>query len=271
MRQALIDTFPGQLDTSWTITQVATSKVSAGEGLLTLHNEPVDAHYTNAQITDYDYKTFEFRWKPPLRMTIAARASASGDQLRGTAGFGFWNHPFSPDVEHFHRSFQLPQAIWFFFGAPPNAMNLAHGVPGYGWKASMIDAGRRSALALIPLALPAVLLMQLRPLYDLIYPKIQRALAIGECLLDDALLAEMHTYTIDWQHEGAQFSIDGRCAYETPFAPRGACGFVAWIDNQYASVSPRGAFSAGVVPLKQPQSLYISSIRIESTVTSDEE
>lgn len=267
----MIDTFSGQINPTWTITEVATSKVSASDGLLTLHNEPVDVRYTNAQITDYDYRTFEFRWKPPLRMTVTARASAGGDQLKGTAGFGFWNHPFSPDVEHFHRSLQLPQAIWFFFGAPPNAMELAHGVLGYGWKASMIDAGNPSALALIPLALPAVLLMQIRPLYDLLYPKIQRALAIGECLLDSSLLTKMHTYTIDWRRNGAQFAIDGRSVYHAPFAPRGACGFVAWIDNQYASVSPRGAFSAGIVPLRQPQSLYFSSIHIESTAASDEE
>lgn len=264
MKIPLIDTFPGQLDRAWTITEVATGKVSVGEGILTLHNEPVDGRYTNAQITDYNYSRFEFRWKPPLRMTVTARASAGGDALQGTAGFGFWNHPFSPDVEHFHRSLQLPQAIWYFFGAPPNDMQLAYGVPGYGWKASMIDAGRWSALALFPLALPAVLMMQARPLYRLIYPKIQRALAIGEYVLDGALLAETHTYAIEWRRDGAQFSIDGRCVYETPFAPRGACGFIAWIDNQYASVSPRGAFSAGVVPLKQPQSLYLSSIRIES-------
>ncbi len=265
MNKSLIDTFSGRLHPAWTVTEVGDSKVSVGDGRLTLHNPPVDGRYTNAQITDYDYKTFDFRWKPPLRMRVTACASAGGDVLRGTAGFGFWNHPFSPDVEHFHRGIRLPQAIWFFFGAPPNAMNLAHGVPGHGWKASMIDASRPSALALIPLALPAVMLMQARPLYDRLYPRIQRALAIGECPLDDALLAEPHTYALDWQRDGAQFSIDERVIYETPFAPRGACGFVAWIDNQYAIASPRGSFGAGIVPLNQPQSLSLLSVHIEQT------
>lgn len=264
MNNVLTDTFSGQLDPQWTTVEAGTGKVIVSEGLLTLHNEPVDDRYTNAQITDYNYGTFAFRWKPPLRMTVTARASVGADELQGTAGFGFWNHPFSPDVEHFHRSLQLPQAIWFFFGAPPNDMELAYGVPGYGWKASMIDAGRRTALALVPLALPSMLLMRVRPFYRQIYPKIQRALAIGEYILDGSLLAETHTYTIDWQRDGAQFSVDDHCVYETPFAPRGACGFVAWIDNQYARVSPRGAFGAGIVPLKKPQSLYISSIHIES-------
>ena len=262
MQLQLKDTFQRGLDPRWTVTQLAGSAVSTADGILTLTNHPTQAGYTNAQITDYDYNSFEFRWKPPLTMTITAQAEAGG-KMRGTAGFGFWNHPFSPDVEHFHRRLRLPQAIWFFFGAPPNAMNLAHGVPGWGWKAAMIDAGRPSALALAPLALPAIVLMQIPALYDALYPRIQRALAIGECLLDEALLTSRHTYGLEWRKDGARFSIDGDAIYETDFAPRGACGFVAWIDNQYAIVSPRGAFGSGIVPLPEAQSLRIADIAIE--------
>ena len=88
--------------------------------------------YVNAQISDYP----PFRWRPPLRLTVTAQASSAA--LRGTAGFGFWNHPFSP----VGWSLRLPQAIWFFFGSPPNNMALAQGVPGYGWKAATISANR---------------------------------------------------------------------------------------------------------------------------------
>jgi hypothetical protein len=34
----------------------------------------------------------------------------------------------------------LPRAIWFFYASPPSHMDLALDVPGYGWKAAMIDA-----------------------------------------------------------------------------------------------------------------------------------
>jgi hypothetical protein len=219
--------------------------------------------YSNAQITDYDYRTFEFLWRPPLRLSVTAQASHGGDRLRGTAGFGFWNHPFSPDAQ-VRRTLRLPQAIWFFFGSPPNDMQLAHGVPGSGWKAASIDAGRPAALALIPLALPALLLMQSRTFYDRLYPGIQRALAIDECLLDDQLLAERHTYSLEWRVNGARFTVDERVVLETSAAPRGPCGFVAWLDNQYAVVTPRGRFGAGVMPVEATEWLRLYDIHIET-------
>jgi hypothetical protein len=257
------DDFVRALNPAWTTIEVGSSRVVRTDGELALTNLPVARGYTNAQITDYNYRTFEFRWRPPLRMSVTARASTTGDRLRGTAGFGFWNHPFSPDVEHVHRRLRLPQAIWFFFGAPPNDMQLAHGVSGSGWKAAMIDAGRPSALLLAPLALPAVALMQFKPLYDMLYPSIQRGLAIAEHSLDDRLLAETHTYTIDWQRDAATFCVDEQVVLQTALAPRGACGFVAWIDNQYAIVTPRGKVGAGIVPLEQAQTLYLNHVRIE--------
>ena len=119
-------------------------------------------------------------------MTVTAWASAPADQLRGTAGFGFWNHPFSPDVRRLPR---LPRAIWFFFAAPPSNMALAYGVPGFGWKAATIDATRPGALALAPFGLPAILLMRRESLYAKLWRVIQRRLNIGEHLLANALLA----------------------------------------------------------------------------------
>src|SRR5438093_12491321 len=50
--------------------------------------------YADAQIDDYPgLPRGRFPWRPPLRLTVEARVSAS---LAGTAGFGFWNNPFSP-------------------------------------------------------------------------------------------------------------------------------------------------------------------------------
>jgi hypothetical protein len=192
-------------------------------------------------------------------MTVTAWAASPVDHLRGTAGFGFWNHPFSPDS----RRLRLPQAIWFFFAAPPSDMRLARGVPGHGWKAATIDAARSAAAALAPLAIPAALLMRIPALYARLYPRIQQALKIDETLLDPALLAARHTYTLDWRRDGATFAVDGDVALETPHSPRGPAGFVAWIDNQYAVVTPQGNLRFGVVPVEQEQSLVLEHVVIE--------
>ncbi|MCA9903080.1 MAG: hypothetical protein KC547_04410, partial [Anaerolineae bacterium] len=178
-------------------------------------------------------------------------------------GFGFWNHPFSPDVRA-HRWPRLPQAIWFFFGSPPNDMQLAYDVPGQGWKAAQIDAGRPQALGLIPLALPALLFLRIPTVYRRIYPKIQHALAIHEAKLDDKLLAETHKYTIEWRADGATFFVDDQAVLKTAAAPRGPCGFIAWLDNQYAIITPQGRFGAGVIPIERDQSLWLDQIVIES-------
>ena len=90
--------------------------------------------------------------RPPLRLTIRARFS--GESMLGTAGFGFWNHPLLAPS----NPVPLPRAIWFFYASPPSHMDLAMDVPGYGWKAAMIDATRLGAMAMAPLALPVVLL-----------------------------------------------------------------------------------------------------------------
>jgi hypothetical protein len=143
-------------------------------------------------------------------------------------------------------------------------MAFAYGVPGCGWKCETMDATRPAALLLAPFALPAALLMRNRRLYATLWPPIQRRLNIGQHALDLALLAERHTYALEWRRDAASFAVDGRTVYETPFAPRGPMGFVAWIDNRYAVVTPQGGFGFGVVPIPAERSLVLESIRIES-------
>jgi hypothetical protein len=245
-------------DRPWTVTAVGQGRVQAsGLGARLTVGATPSGRYSNAQITDYDYRSMAFRWRPPLRLTV--RAGFDSLNVVGTAGFGFWNHPFSPDT----RRLRLPQAIWFFFGAPPHHLALAHGVPGHGWKAATLDAGRIPALALLPFAPLAVLVMQLPAVYHRLYPSIQRRLALGEAVLDPALMAAPHTYSLNWRRDGAAFAVDGVKVLETPFSPRGACGFIAWIDNQYAIVTPQGRFGWGVTPVTMPQTLTIEDVRIE--------
>jgi len=241
----------------WQVTEQGQAQVTQADGGLRLNTRPTDAEtYTNAQISDYIGTGF--RWRPPLSLQVRASFAPDGDQLWGTAGFGFWNHPFAPG----DFRLRLPQAIWFFFSSAPSNMQLAQGVPGPGWKAATINTRRWQFLLLAPTAPLAVLLMRSPALYQRLWPIGQRAIGVSEVLLDSALMAEAHDYTLDWRGNGATFAVDGEIVHEAPVAPGGPLGFVAWIDNQFAVVTPQGHFRFGLVPLNTSQTLSIEQVSI---------
>src|SRR6185312_8760643 len=122
--------------------------------------ETEQGRYSDAQIDDYgQLARAHFPWRPPLRMEVSARSSlpaahtdSSGESpiLRGTAGFGFWNYPFSVRGD----ILMLPEAVWFFYASPPSNMALVPGIPGWGWKAQVVHSMRPGALlSALPLAL----------------------------------------------------------------------------------------------------------------------
>jgi hypothetical protein len=225
---------------------------------LTVHPTPAGV-YSDAQLSDYGAAA-EFRWRPPLRLTVRARSAPGATGLRGTAGFGFWNQPFMPG----QIAPRLPQAVWFFFSSPPSDMRLALGVPGPGWKAATLNAARWPFLALLPAAPVGVLLMRIPALYRRLWPVGQRAIGVSEHLLDAALLVDWHTYTLDWQRDSAVFAVDGAEVHRAPSAPRGPLGFIAWVDNQYAIVTPQGRFGYGLLPLAVSQTLSLAQVEIET-------
>ena len=253
------DRFTDGLHPRWQVAEIGHGLVTNNANGLRLTLPPLAASgYSNAQITDYRYSDMAFAWRPPLRLTVTARASGGADSLRGTAGFGFWNHPFSPDA----RQLKLPRAVWFFFSSPPSDMRLAMGVNGPGWKVGTIDAGRWQALSLAPTAPLAVLLMRVPSLYNSLWPRIQRALAVSEFMLDAALLTETHTYTLDWRVDGVTFAVDETVVHDAPTAPRGPLGLILWMDNQYAVVTPQGKLRFGVVEVEREQWLMLQAIKI---------
>ena len=247
----------------WRVTQIGAGNIRHSPGQLALNLLAVDnRNYHDAQISDYARRG-DFRWRPPLRMDVVASvqsASPSHDEypLVGTAGFGFWNHPFVPG----ERGFRLPQAVWFFFSAPPCNIQLAEGVPGAGWKAATMNARRWQFLALLPTAPLGFLLMRVPALYRRLWPIAQRAIGVSEVWLDMGLLRARHTYSLDWQRDHITFSVDGAVVHQTPSAPPEPLGFIAWIDNQYAVVTPQGLFGFGLVSVEQPQTLLIEHISI---------
>lgn len=216
--------------------------------------------YHNAQLCDTfsaDGRHISLRLRPPLTLTLTARLDGA---LPGTAGFGLWNHPFAPGAARLPR---LPRAAWFFCAAPPGDLALAQGVPGHGWKCAVIDALNPRALALAPLALPAMLAMRAPALYRRWYPAIQRALRIEEHALPMALLGETHRYCLRWLPGSVRFAIDDAIVFETGCAPGGPLGLVMWVDNQYAIVTPQGRFGWGVTAVAGDCALTIADFSLE--------
>jgi hypothetical protein len=211
--------------------------------------------YADAQIDDYTgLKRNQFPWRPPLRLTVRARASAL---VAGTAGFGFWNNPFSP----FGGFPALPAAIWFFHAAPPSDMPIALDVPGYGWKAACIDATGPGALAWPPLAPAVVALNQSPSLYRRVWPVVQRSLRISEASIP-SVDQTWREYMLEWREQRARFMIDGAVVHETDRTSRGPLGFVAWVDNQWLIATPQGRLGWGLSSTDS-QWLDLAFIQIE--------
>ena len=240
----------------WRPTEVGGGAVrqTTDEVSLTLAPGPASV-YHDAQISDYSASLRDFANEPPLRLELRARARG---EISGTAGFGFWNHAFAPG----ERGFRLPQALWFFFGGPANDISLAKGQPGNGWKAATFDAKNWRFCALLPAAPLGFLLMRSRRLFDALWPLGQAAIGVSEVALDSALLTDFHRYRIEWRAGSAVFAVDGDVVLRARRVPRRPLGFIAWIDNQYAIVTPQGRFGRGLLHIPQPQSLELREISI---------
>jgi hypothetical protein len=221
--------------------------------------------YSDAQIDDYQkLPRRRFPWYPPLTLTVRARFSHPAPQMKGTAGFGFWNDPF---VMTGARLPALPRAIWYFYASPPSNMKLDLTVPGQGWKAATLDTMRPTALLWAPLAPFAMLCMNLRPVYRALWPTIQRALYVGEAPLT-VDMTQWNTYVLEWGVEHSRFSLaqeDGRPSIpllDAP-SPRGPLGFVMWLDNQYLVATPWGHLRWGLVEVPDRQWMEVSRLAIE--------
>src|SRR5712691_10813860 len=250
----MLEDFIKPPDQRWTQTCIGGGKLYCENSVLRMAFDAArQGHYTDAQIDDYDnLPRANYPWRPPLRMQVIARSSLPGATfsstsesagiLRGTAGFGFLNYPFSVrgDV------LMLPEAVWFFYASPPSNMALVPGVPGWGWKAQVVHSMRPAALvSTLPLAVTAALGRisgETRPAARWM----QRLTGAQETVLDIEM-ANWHTYTLDWFSDAAIFRVDGKLALRAPRPPTRPLGFVAWLDNQFAIATPRGNFRFGTL------------------------
>lgn len=229
-------------------------------GGLRLMNFAGNAHtYANAQLDDYStLRRPDFLWRPPLCLSLRARFSHEAEQLHGTAGFGFWNDPF---LMTGWRRPALPRAHWFFFASPPSDMALALDVPGFGWKAAVIDAAQPSAVRWLPAAPLLVPLMRAPHLYRRLWPAIQRDLHIAEASVPGPMTA-WRRYDLEWGTHATTFFVDGRPVLQGAPSPHGPLGMVIWIDNQYMIVHPSGRLGYGVLDLPHTQWLQIDDVQV---------
>ncbi|MEO0561007.1 MAG: hypothetical protein AAF125_02765 [Chloroflexota bacterium] len=235
-------------------TEIGNGTVTQGRGVHYLRVYDADATaYHDAQLTDYTLPARNFVHGPGTG-SVALTAQFDRSNPQGTAGFGLWNHPFSPEMRGLPRP---PQAAWFFYGSPPNDMPLARGVPGYGWKATTISALRAPFWGLLPFAPLGFVLNRIPVMFDLVWPLAQDAIACRETRLDPAIMTHETRYEIGWERDAVTFTVDGRTVLESHFRLGGAMGFIAWIDNQYAVVTPQGRFGWGLVEVPAAQGLAV--------------
>jgi len=250
------DRFVGRALPHWNRFAVGHAQVLETDGLLRLSAGPSpDSSLSDAELNDHRlYERGRWPWRPPLRMTVRARASHPHEQLAGTAGFGFWNAPFAIDA----GAADSPQAVWFFHASPPSFMSMSPHGHGTGWRAQVLHVPRIPKIALYAAGAAWYLLKPLRPLF---YRAAQAQVGGGESPVPVSF-AEWHVYRIDWRRDGVSFFVDDRPVYATRAAPRGPLGFCAWIDNSVLDV--RGEhFASGYTAIPNAQHLELSEVRIE--------
>ncbi len=225
---------------------------------------PERKKYADAQLDDYrPLSRRNFPWRPPLRLRLRGRASHPAPV--GTLGFGFWNDPFSLSLGQggaARRQPAAPNALWFFYGSPPNDMALDPSVPGNGWKAACLRSPAFPPLLLAFPALAVATLAQLKPLRRPVMRTALRFVHAEERLLETAL-DEWHDYELHWQAQRAAFFVDGVEVLSAADPPHGSLGFVTWIDNQFAVASPEGGFRFGTLATHEEQWLEIENLSIE--------
>lgn len=221
--------------------------------------------YSDAQMDDYRaLPRSKFHWNPPLQLRLRARANPA--EPTGTLGFGFWNDPFSLSLGQGGAARRLPaapQTAWFFYGSPPNDMALAEGVPGRGWKASVLRSPPIPGLVLLPGAALAAGLALLPGMRRPVMRLARRFIQAQETTIE-ASLAEWHDYQMRWNSSGVDFWVDGRLVLSTSIVPRPPLGLVIWIDNQYAVASPEGGFRFGTLQTDAEQRFEIANLAIET-------
>jgi hypothetical protein len=216
--------------------------------------------YTDAQLDDYDHALpRRFSNRPPQQLKLWARFSHPAGVLKGTAGFGFWNHPFTRQG----AVLEPPCNAWFFYSSPESRTPRGSPLPGGGFYAAVVNSplpstegqGRAAMLtkALIRLGNLALRLPGISGLALIAGQTFVQARAVP-LHLD---MTAWHLYELDWLPATTIFRVDGQEVMRAS-SPAGPLGFVAWIDN-YKVVSARGrGYAFGFVETDRTQWVELS-------------
>ncbi len=219
----------------------------------------IDKGYTNAQMDDYHgLRRKNYLWQPGTHLSLRARFSHIASELRGTAGFGFWNAPFGDPSVPWPA---LPRAVWFFFASDPNNLPLALTGPGQGWFGATTGAGTLQSVSILPFAPAILLLNQFTSFRSRLWPRLRQHFNISHKPIRISM-EDWHKYELSWKSNGCEFRIDDELLYKTTSSPKGPLGFVCWIDNQYLIVTLRGKIRWGTLKLAQPQWMEIDNLAV---------
>ncbi len=218
--------------------------------------------YRLAQLDDHGVlQRRHFPWRPPLRLRLQARVSAP--PIPGTWGFGLWNDPFSFLLTYNRavpRLPALPEAAWFFHASPQNYLSFRDDLPANGLLAATFRA-KKVPTAGLALASPILLLTLLPGTAELVR-KLLRRVVQQDASLIHTNLTEWHEYSMEWDIGYVRFSLDGTNIQQTEISPRGPLSLVIWIDNQYASLPPRGRLRYGTLPSPEAVWMEIEELSI---------
>ncbi|HUN22349.1 MAG TPA: hypothetical protein PK299_04360 [Anaerolineales bacterium] len=204
--------------------------------------------YADAQLQDYTHLarlncSCQASERPSMR--IQARFSHLPAEMGGTFGFGWWNNPISLTGG---SVLAMPHTAWWFGASRPNDLRFTANASGADWGAGTLAGARLPSVFMLAGAASAVLLTRIPVLRRFIVSTAQRLLKASQCPTPAHFdPREWHEYTCEWQATQVKFWLDGELFFETGVSPTQALGWVAWVDNQYAVLSPQGALQFGLV------------------------
>jgi hypothetical protein len=226
---------------------------------------PANDHrgYLLAQLDDHNsLRRQDFPWRPPLKLSLWARVSAP--DIPGTWGFGLWNDPFSFLLSYnkvVPRFPTLPEAAWFFHASANNYLSFRDDIPANGFMAATFSSKRVPTIGL-GLASP-ILVLTLIPGTAQLVRNLLRHPVRQDAFQIHTSVAEWHAYGMEWLDGQVSFTLDGVNIMRTNIAPNGPLSLVIWVDNQYASLPPRGRLRYGTLPNPEPAWLEIKEFIIK--------
>ncbi|MFN3492336.1 MAG: family 16 glycosylhydrolase, partial [Anaerolineales bacterium] len=91
-------------------------------------------------------------------------------------------------------------------------------------------------------------------LVGLVFPfrKIQTRRYLSEVIVEDSFslsvdTTQWHSYQLEWSPKRVVWKVDDVEVFESSVSPNPPLGLVIWIDNQFASFTPDGKLSFGVL------------------------